>query len=325
MDFLTQLGPLALASRLRRLADRFTQDVSLLYKEMNIDFEPRWFSVFYLLSQSQEPLGVVEISKLLGVSHPAVNQVAGEMLQIGILQALKDDMDKRKRLLTLSEKGWEILPALQEVWARMRITLQGLLNTSGVDILGVLGRMESLMDEQGLYERFIKEQNPTLPAGIRIVEYQPQYRSAFKQLNLEWIQQYFKLEPMDEKILDNPEQEILAEGGVILFAMSLEDSTDLPEQALGTCSLIKKEPGIYELAKMAVTEKARGRQIGKHLLAACIEKARQLKAEKVVLETNSQLTTAINLYRRFGFVFIENPSEQHAHYERGDTHMKLDL
>ncbi len=338
MDFLNQIGPLALGSRFRRLADRLGQDVALLYKEMELDFEPRWFPVFYLLSRSREPIGVVDISRLLGVSHPAVNQIAGELLDLDLIQALRDDTDKRKRLLALSEKGWDVLPELQNAWERIQITMRGLLNATGVDVMGMLERMENLMDEQGLYGRFIAEQAATHSSpdatGTVIVEYRPGnpvYREAFRRLNLEWIEKYFKVESEDEKVLGDPEREILDNGGAILFAVSHDSldgqagSSEQLEAILGTCALIKKEDGTFELSKMAVTEKARGRQIGEQLLAASIEKARKLEAGKLVLETNSQLTAAVNLYRKLGFVLIQDEPEHRSLYQRADTRMRLDL
>lgn len=335
MDFLNQIGPLALASRFRRLADRLGQDVALLYKEMELEFEPRWFPVFFLLSRSREPVGVVDISRLLGVSHPAVNQIAGELLELGLIQALRDDTDKRKRLLTLSDKGRALLPELQLAWDKIQVTVRGLLNATGMDVMGMLERMETMMDEQGLYGRFVAEQTaqatPPDGTGVVIVEYHPEfpvYREAFRRLNLEWIEKYFAVEAEDEKILSDPEREILACGGAILFAVdqaALDGRAIALDDILGTCALIQKTDGPLELSKMAVTEKARGRQIGKKLLAASIEKARELEAAQLVLETNSKLTAAVNLYRKLGFVLIQDEPDHHSLYERADTRMRLDL
>jgi GNAT superfamily N-acetyltransferase len=150
---------------------------------------------------------------------------------------------------------------------------------------------------------------------------------------LEWIEKYFAVEPEDEKLLNNPEAEILAQGGIILFALGAshlglaqEDGQEQVEEedVLGTCALLKKEDGSFELAKMAVTEKARGQQIGKQLLAASIEKARALEAEHLELETNSQLVAAMNLYQKLGFVLMPSNVEESS-YNRVDTRMRLIL
>ena len=43
MDLIAQLGELALASRLHRLADGLQRDVTDLYAELGLDFQARWF------------------------------------------------------------------------------------------------------------------------------------------------------------------------------------------------------------------------------------------------------------------------------------------
>jgi len=68
----------------------------------------------------------------------------------------------------------------------------------------------------------------------------------------------------------------------------------------------------FELIKMAVTPKHRGKQYGDMLLEKCIAKAKEMKASKLILFSNSNLQTAIRLYEKFGFKHtevIDAPSE----------------
>ena len=39
----------------------------------------------------------------------------------------------------------------------------------------------------------------------------------FERLNVEWLEKYFYVEDIDRKILGNPEREIIASGGLVLF------------------------------------------------------------------------------------------------------------
>ena len=81
---------------------------------------------------------------------------------------------------------------------------------------------------------------------IQIVPYSPAYGEAFRQLNIDWLEKYFYVEPRDEEVLGNPEKYILQPGGYIFFAL-------LDEEVVGTVALIKVSEGSYELSKMAVT------------------------------------------------------------------------
>ncbi|PWN64339.1 GNAT family N-acetyltransferase [Chryseobacterium oncorhynchi] len=152
---------------------------------------------------------------------------------------------------------------------------------------------------------------------VKIIAYEPQYKEAFKALNEEWIRTFFVMEASDYKLLDNPEEQILNKGGHIAFAL-------LNGEVVGTCALVKakEEPLTFELSKMAVSPKAQGKKIGYLLGNALVEKARELKAEKVFLETNSVLVPAIKLYEKLGFrhMPITNPG-----YDRVDVQMELDL
>ncbi|BFO65536.1 GNAT family N-acetyltransferase [Chryseobacterium sp. KCF3-3] len=150
---------------------------------------------------------------------------------------------------------------------------------------------------------------------VKIIAYEPQYKEAFKALNEEWIKTFFVMEAGDYKLLDHPEEEILNKGGYIAFAL-------LDGEVVGTCALVKTEgnPLTFELSKMAVSPKAQGKKLGYLLGNALVEKAKELKAEKVFLVTNSILVPAIKLYEKLGF--IHTPIG-HAEYDRADVRMEL--
>jgi GNAT superfamily N-acetyltransferase len=78
----------------------------------------------------------------------------------------------------------------------------------------------------------------------------------------------------------------------------------------------------YELAKMAVSPKARGKGIGFLLGKAIIDKATQLGATNIYLESNTVLRPAISLYEKLGFKKIAG---HHTPYERCNIQMELKL
>lgn len=148
---------------------------------------------------------------------------------------------------------------------------------------------------------------------IKIVEFQTEYRDDFKNLNIEWLQKYFVVEPFDEQQLSNPETEILDKGGKIFF---VKDG----DRIVGTASLLK-EHDIYELAKMAVTEDYKGKGIGNLLMEHCIAEAKKLGTKKLMLISNRSLTPALTMYEKYGFK--EVPIEEEMPYERGNIKMEL--
>ena len=149
---------------------------------------------------------------------------------------------------------------------------------------------------------------------MEIVDFHPDHAAAFKSLNVAWISHYFVVEAKDLEVLDDPAGKVIAPGGHIL--MALEDGAPI-----GCVALLAVPGGGFEVAKMAVTEAHKGRGIGRDLMAACIERARSVGANRLYLETNSSLAPALGLYRSFGFRQIE-PAEP-SPYARADVAMEL--
>ncbi len=152
-------------------------------------------------------------------------------------------------------------------------------------------------------------------AEIQIVQYQSRYQPDFKRLNEAWINQWFKMEEADYKSLDRPQQYILDAGGHILIAL-------YGDEPVGTCALLKMDDETYELAKMSVSAQVRGKGIGLLLGRAIIDKARNLGAKRLYLESNTILQPAVSLYRKLGFEEIEASTSP---YERCDIQMELIL
>jgi GNAT superfamily N-acetyltransferase len=158
--------------------------------------------------------------------------------------------------------------------------------------------------------------NDNLPSGRASVElraYQPGDAEAFRTLNEWWIRKYFGMEEHDNDILFNPEGYVLAKGGHIFFAVA----NGIP---VGCCALIPTEPGVYEVAKMAVDESVQGAGIGRKVLSYTVEQGRRLGATSLYLETNNKLRNAIHLYESLGFKHLP---PRVSPYSRANVFMEL--
>lgn len=151
--------------------------------------------------------------------------------------------------------------------------------------------------------------------SVEIIDYSNEHKEHIKTLNVEWLEKYFHVEPGDVISLSNPEEEIIDKGGWIYYAK-------YNGEIVGTVSLIYVEEGVYELAKMAVTDKVQGLGIGKVLLGHCFTVAKEKGIGKMILYSNRSLSPAIHLYRKYGFV--EVPLEP-GHYQRANIKMEVSL
>jgi len=150
---------------------------------------------------------------------------------------------------------------------------------------------------------------------INIIPYRKELHAIFKQLNLEWLNHYNLAEAHDMMMLDDPGGIILDPGGFIWLA-------EADGEIVGSAALIKEHEGVYELAKMAVTTTHRGKGISKLLIEQCINRAKEIGAEKLTLFSNHQLQTAISLYEKYGFRHV---ALHDSPFETADVRMELAL
>lgn len=153
---------------------------------------------------------------------------------------------------------------------------------------------------------------------IAITDYSPENRGYFRSLNYTWINELFGFTEEDERILSDPESEIISQGGVVLFASQ-------NDRVIGTCALIKHSESDFELAKMAVAESARGIGAGRALGEAIIERARSLGVKRLFLLTHHKLVAAQALYKKLGFVDVDLAENRVCGRERCTIAMEINL
>lgn len=150
---------------------------------------------------------------------------------------------------------------------------------------------------------------------IEIIDYSDDLKEAIKILNYDWLEKYFRVEETDVQSLSNPREEIIDKGGFIFYSK-------LNGEIVGTTSLLKKDENLFELGKMAVSEKAQGHKIGTLLLEHCLQVAKEKQIKTLILYSNTQLQCAIHLYRKYGFTEIKLDE---GLYDRANIKMKKHL
>lgn len=152
---------------------------------------------------------------------------------------------------------------------------------------------------------------------VEIIPFKTEYSKNFYSLNIEWLIDFFYVEPYDEEVLSNPDKYIINKGGYIFFAK-------LNDDIVGTVALMPMSiKNTFELTKMAVSPKHRGQKIGQQLMEYCIAFSRSNNINPLIIYSSRKLENAIYIYKKYGF--IEIPVEADCHYERCDIKMELKL
>lgn len=315
MDYMAQLGLIACGTRLKRLSEMIYEQGQRIYAAAGMKFEPKWFALFSLVSETPG-ISITEAASTLGLSHVAVSKLARELEREGLFMIVPSVADRRRSDLKLSERGEAMLYQLEPLWTLIEEGCQLISDRTSCGTIRFIEELEAALDNQALSQHVIAQLKTPSNGKVEIIDFAPRYRHHFERLNREWITRYFTLEPVDQALISDPEGQILQKGGAVLFAR-------LDGRIIGTCGLKKHGEREFELVKMAVSEAAQGRGAGRLLLEAAIERAGTLGADTLFLWTSSRLEPALALYRKLGFQQVEPPES--SAYERGDVYMELAL
>ncbi|AFT79295.1 MarR family transcriptional regulator [Alteromonas macleodii str. 'Black Sea 11'] len=309
MKSFNELGHIALGTALRQLAAQVSKDAENTYTKFGFAIEPKWFPVFYVLA-SKGADSVVNIAKEINHSHVSVSKIVKEMKARELIESYKSSDDSRVTLVALNDKAKAMVPQMEKQCDAIDAAMRELKEETGIDLWEAVSVVERHLRYRPISAR-VDGDSP----DIKVVDYAPKYREAFKSLNVEWISKYWELEEPDFKALDDPEGYILNQSGVILIALD-------KGEPIGCCALIKQTDDKFELAKMAVSPKAQGKGVGLLLGKSIVERAKLMGLKRLYLESNSVLKPAVSLYEKIGFKHIKGASSPYA---RCDVQMELQL
>ncbi len=306
MTSLHDYGSLLLGSRLRKVSETLYAGVDEVYRSAGVDLPSRCFPILFLL-RDHGKLGISELAVKLGQTHPAVSQMSRKLLLHRVVTESPDPKDDRRRLLSLSARGRSVMQRLEPLWKAIAAAAADL--ESDHPLSQHLTAVDRALEARGFASRIRARLENA--GAVDVIPFERRYAADFKRLNIEWLEKYFRVEPIDEQVLSRPAR-ILRSGGAIFLAR-------YRGAIVGTCALLNAGEGRFELSKMAVTAGHQGLGIGRKLIETVIAEYLSRGARELFLESNSKLTPAITLYETAGFAHTPRPAP--SHYERSDVYM----
>jgi ribosomal protein S18 acetylase RimI-like enzyme len=310
-DVIADLGEAFLGSRLKRLAERLQAGAAKVVGEAGLAVQPTHMGLLAALDRS--PMTIGQLVEAVGTSQPGVTRGVGQLVEMGLVE-LERGADLRQKQARLTAAGEAAMVRIKrDIWPRLGEAVKAITDGLSGPLLTQVAGLEAALAEKPLDARAAT----TGSAELIVHDFRPELASLFRDINAEWIESMFRLERADSEVLDDPEGHILAGGGAILFV-------EVPGLGIvGTCALRKTGPRSAELTKMGVRASARGLKAGEHLLAAAIERAKEMGIDDLYLLTNSKCTAAIHLYEKLGFTHDPQVMAAHgARYERCDVAMR---
>lgn len=151
-DFLASLGTLSLTLRMRRLADRLSEQGRDVYAGLALELEPGWYAPLLLLD-ARGALSISDAARALGVQHPSLVKVSKSLEEAGLVESVEDPDDGRRRLIRLTPKARRQLPEFQRVWTAFEESLAELTDATGGNLGDQLSHIEAMLDTRSLDDR----------------------------------------------------------------------------------------------------------------------------------------------------------------------------
>ncbi len=296
MDFYRHVGELIFGTRLKRLSEKFLFDVGKVYKSLDIDFEPSWFPIFYLLNKNRE-MSAAGMAEELAITHQAVSQLVTILEIKKVIKILQDNNDKRKRLIVFTKKGLTLMDTVKPVWRSMEKALQKLFGegANSAYLLHALDEFEDSLKRKGLYSRIMEDIKTRQVEDIKIMHYDSEYKSQFKSLMLSWLIDNYDSDILDVGLLNYPEKKIVKNGDLILLVK-------VNDQIVGTIVTQGKEKATTNILYLVVDENWQKRELGKKLLLEAINRLEAEGVKTIQVMLDRKFTHAAKLFKSNGFV-----------------------
>lgn len=286
---------LVLGNLLQRLNENLRKEAQLFYRSQNIDFEPKWFPVIYVLSQ-KKAISVVELSQEIGYSHPTTISLLKELEKKELIGSTKDAKDERKRLITLTAKADEMIHQLQPLWQIMTQALLELTDTDN-NLYKAINEVNQNLKTKNLFDRMttIKEMKNTTTQNVTensiIVE---------KVDNQKLIDIAFAIrrQVFVEEQNVSQERESMDDEQAIHYLATVNG---LPA---GAARYRKMEKG-FKIERIAVLNTYRGQRIGEAILHKILDDLKDQKKIYLYAQVNASLFYIKNGFRQTDNYFLD--------------------
>jgi DNA-binding MarR family transcriptional regulator len=152
-DVVRSLGYLCLGTRLKRIGERLQADTQRVIDEAGAPIQASQFPLLAAIDRLG-PLSIGEIAEAVGITQPAATRASSLLLKAGLLQTEQSTGDQRRRVLSLTRKGRQLVDkSRREIWPLIENAVADLCNPLSGPLLDQLASIEDGLTETPLQRR----------------------------------------------------------------------------------------------------------------------------------------------------------------------------
>jgi DNA-binding MarR family transcriptional regulator/GNAT superfamily N-acetyltransferase len=257
----------------------------------------------------RENLTAADLGRELGLDPGYLSRILTRLEQQGLLERVPTEQDGRLRYLRLTAQGLATFATLDQ---RSRDEIAEMLSgLSEADQQAVLKAMQTL--------HAILEKDHGFKYAEPFILRDPQPG------DIGWVIHRHGALYAQEYGWDAHFEALVAQVGadfVTNFNPARERGwiAEMGGEIVGSVFLVQASETVAKLRLLLVEPQARGMGLGSRLVEECIRFARRSGYQKIVLWTNSVLTSAREIYRKAGFKLVaEEPHHSYGHDLVGET------
>lgn len=262
---------------------------------LDSDFPLAQARIIFELAQSRD-LAAADLAQTLSIDRGYLSRMIAVLNKRGLLNKTPDSKNKKRLVLSLSTQGEAVFADLNKASVHEIRALIAPLSEKEREIL-----VESMQKVSQLLSGQSKEQNYK-PQNYKLRDPKPG--------DLAWIAHRHAALYWGEYQLDWTFEALVC--GIVSDFVNNFDAqaercwvAELNEKIVGSVFIVRHDASTAKLRLLYVEEDARGLGLGRKLVDESIKFSRQKGYQKLVLWTNSVLTTAVHIYKAKGFKLIE--------------------
>lgn len=288
-----------LHQRLRHFADHLIDEEMRTYREAGIDIPYRWHSILQILQEKKQGLTISDLAEIQEKTHPDVVYTINQMVKEGMVHESDHSTDKRKRLISLTDKAKETISLLKPMWAAVHDATNTWLREIAPDLILNIEALNQSLEQNSLYSRIRHEKKKTDLKNLQII---PASDIANSHQIIMGFQNNFKAKyfyiPEIEAALQNLSTYIKKHEA---NAYLISNKGNLA----GTTILFRRSFHIAEIVFLFVDEEHRRRYFAHALLMHLIKVAHEIGVSQLFIQSHPKLVGLNALLKNNGFVLQE--------------------
>ena len=301
-DVIRDRQHLFLGSRLKRLAEQMQSDVMLVAQRAGVAIQPGQYPVLAALDE-HGPQTIGELAQSMRMSQPAMTRAVTRLLDSGLVEVDRGDVDRRQKVVSLSAAGRRMLElSKREVWPLVEAAVKQVTESLSGSLLEQIAELEARLAARPLSRRAaaaiprpVAATDADVPAIVALMN-----RAYRGESDAGWT----------------TEADLIA-GTRTTDAMLREDIASVPDATMLVCrrpaddSLLGSawvEPegdGVWYLGSLTIDPREQNNGLGRSLLAAVEDWIAEQGGREIRMTVVNVRDTLIAWYRRRGYTLTD--------------------